>query len=284
MRTFQDWNDLRPGFVEADLVAHCGGDVEGAFLWTLTVTDVATGWVECQPLRLRSQQTVIQALERARQLLPFPLLGVDTDNGTEFINDGLIVYCADAEITFTRGRTGKKNDQCFVEQKNGAVVRQIVGYDRFEGERAYQQLAELYRAVRLYVNLFQPSVKLQAKTRDGARTTRRYDQAQTPLQRVVASGVLTADQQTYLEQVFATLDPVHLLRQISLLQDALWRYAIVPTTAETPATLPPEAVAFAQTHGLGPHAHQPATTLAFDATTLPKARSARRSKAPCHRR
>lgn len=143
IRTFQDWNDLTPGFVEADLVAHCGGAVEGAFLCTLTVTDVATGWVECQALILRSQHTVIQAMARVRQLLPFPLLGVDTDNGSEFINAGLLAWCAEAEVTFTRGRPGKSNDQGFVEQKNGAVVRQIVGYDRFEGESAYQQLAEL---------------------------------------------------------------------------------------------------------------------------------------------
>ncbi|MBA3469025.1 MAG: transposase family protein [Herpetosiphonaceae bacterium] len=280
IRTFQDWNDLAPGFVEADLVAHCGGATDGAFLCTLTVTDVATGWVECQALILRSQHTVIQAMERVRQLLPFPLLGVDTDNGSEFINAGLLGWCADAQVTFTRGRTGKSNDQCFVEQKNGAVVRQIIGYDRFEGEAAYQQLAELYRAVRLYVNLFQPSVKLQTKTRDGARTTRRYDQAQTPLQRVMASAVLTADQQVYLEQLFATLDPVHLLRQISLLQDALWRHAVVASTPVTPPALPPAALAFAQTHGLGPHAHAPTGGLGLDSTTLPKARASHRSTSP----
>jgi hypothetical protein len=123
IRTFQDWNEAQPGFVEADVVAHCGTSVEGAFLSTLTLTDVATGWTECLPLRHRGQETVIAALKRARQLLPFPLLGIDTDNGGEFINVELAAYCEQEHLTFTRGRPRKSNDQCFVEQKNGAVVR-----------------------------------------------------------------------------------------------------------------------------------------------------------------
>lgn len=160
IRTFADWSDEQPGFVEADLVAHCGSSVEGSFLHTLVLTDIATGWTECLALPHRSQETVIQALTRARRLLPFPLRGLDTDNGSEFLNAQLLAYCQAEEITFTRGRAYKKNDQCFVEQKNGVVVRQLVGYDRFEGRHAYAQLTELYRAVRLYVNFFQPSMKL----------------------------------------------------------------------------------------------------------------------------
>ena len=143
VRTFQDWDDARPGCMEIDLVAHCGWSTEGAFLQTLTLTDVATGWTECLPLLYRSQQGVIAALDHARQLLPFPLVAVDTDNGGEFLNGELFSYCAREQITFTRGRTGKKNDQCFVEQKNGSIVRQLVGYDRFEGDAAYRQLSEL---------------------------------------------------------------------------------------------------------------------------------------------
>lgn len=169
IRTFADWNDTAPGFLEADLVAHCGPRADGAFLSTLVLTDVSTGWVECQALFPRSQDQVLQAFRRARRLLPFPLLGLDTDNGGEFLNHELLAYCAEEHITFTRGRAYRKNDQCYVEQKNGAVVRQFVGYDRFEGERAYRQLVELYRALRLYVNFFQPSMKLQEKQRDGAR-------------------------------------------------------------------------------------------------------------------
>ncbi len=173
VRTFTGWDDVVPGFFEADLVAHCGPWAEGAFLQTLVLTDVATGWTECLALLHRSQHTVIQGIDRLRTLLPVPLLGLDTDNGTEFLNTDLLDYCTREEITFTRGRVAKKNDQCFVEQKNGAIVRQLVGYDRFEGEQAYRQLAELYRAVRLYVNFFQPSMKLRVKEREGGKLRRR---------------------------------------------------------------------------------------------------------------
>ena len=231
IRTFAAWDDVRPGFVEADLVAHCGGNAEGVFLYTLTLTDVATGWTECLPLLHRGQDAVIQALTAARRLLPFPLLGLDTDNGGEFINAAVLAYCAASEITFTRGRVANSNDQCFVEQKNGSIVRQLVGYDRYVGEAAYRQLAELYRAVRLYVNVFQPSLKLQTKHREGSRVRRTYDAARTPFQRVVASGVLDRPTRDRLEAIAAALDPVRLLRQIQTLQDALWRHAILPPSA-----------------------------------------------------
>jgi IS30 family transposase len=155
VRTFADWNETRPGFFEADLVAHCGWSTEGAYLATLVLTDVATGWIECMALLHHTQHAVIEAIEAARRLLPFPILGIDTDNGSEFLNAELLAYCEREGITFTRGRAYKKNDQCFVEQKNGAVVRQLVGYDRFEGQNAWLQLRELYRAIRLYVNFFQ---------------------------------------------------------------------------------------------------------------------------------
>jgi hypothetical protein len=112
VRTFANWNDTRPGFLEADLVAHCGTDAEGAYVFTLTLTDVATGWTECLPLLHRDQDSVLQALDRARQLLPFPILGLDTDNGGEFINAGLLAYCEREHITFTRGRSHRSNDQC----------------------------------------------------------------------------------------------------------------------------------------------------------------------------
>ena len=180
VRTFADWNETQPGFFEMDAVAHCGCRAEGSFLWSLVLTDVATGWTECLALRHRSQDAVIQAIERGRKLLPFTLLGLDTDNGGEFINYQMLEYCENEEITFTRGRANKKNDQCFVEQKNGNIVRQVVGYDRYEGEVAYRQLSELYRAVRLYVNFFQPSMKLVSKHRDGSKVRRKYDTAQRP--------------------------------------------------------------------------------------------------------
>ena len=230
LRTFQQWNEAKPGFMEADLVAHCGPSQEGSFLYTLTLTDIATGWTECLPLLNRNQEAVVSALKRARQLLPFPLLGLDTDNGVEFINMERLSYCEAEQLTFTRGRPQKSNDQCYVEQKNGNVVRQVVGYDRFVGELAYRQLAELYRALRLYVNCFQPSMKLQTKERDGRRVRRTYDHAQTPLQRLLASGVLPPAKQRELLCITEALDPLRLLTQLEHLQKALWRHAVPPDT------------------------------------------------------
>src|SRR5712692_295134 len=210
IRTFAEWNETRPGFLEADLVAHCGVDIEGGYLYTLTLTDVATGWTECLPLLYRSQETVLAALQRTRALFPFPILGIDTDNGGEFINEVLIAYCEQEHLTFTRGRPYLKNDQCFVEQKNGAIVRQVVGYDRLVGEQAYRQLTELYRALRLYVNCFQPSMKLQAKQRDGKKVRYVYDPAKTPLQRLLLSGILPAQKQQELLEVAHAFDPITL--------------------------------------------------------------------------
>jgi hypothetical protein len=126
VRTFAAWDDVRPGFMEVDLVAHCGGNAAGAFLATLVATDVATGWTECVALLHRGQDAVTHGLDQARRLLPMPLLGMDTDNGSEFINHAVIAYCAREAITFTRSRAYTKNDQCFVEQKNGSIVRQVV--------------------------------------------------------------------------------------------------------------------------------------------------------------
>jgi hypothetical protein len=225
VRTFTDWTDKRPGFLECDLVAHCGGDIERAFIYTLTLTDVATGWTECLPLRFRTQEGVVNGLERARSLLPFTVLGIDTDNGSEFLNAELVGYCERERITFTRGRAYKKNDQCYVEQKNGAVVRQFVGYDRFTGERTFRQLTEVYRALRLYVNFFQPSLKLRVKQRTGSHVHREFDAAQTPFQRLLASGALDAETRGRMAAVYGALDPVQLLRQVETLQDALWRQA-----------------------------------------------------------
>jgi hypothetical protein len=233
VRTFADWKENRPGFVEADLVAHCGGSTHGTYLNTFTLTDVATGWTECLPLIYRSQEEVLQALGRARQLLPFPLLGLDTDNGSEFLNVLLLEYCRREQITFTRGRAYRKNDQCHVEQKNGAVVRQVIGYDRYEGQQAYRQLTELYRALRLYLNFFQPSMKLLSKERDGAKVAKKYDRAQTPYQRVLASGVLTDATRQRLEGIYPALDPVKLRKQLETLQKAFWRHAL-EATAEAP--------------------------------------------------
>ena len=225
IRTFADWADTRPGFMEADLVAHCGGNSEGPFLHTLVLTDVATGWTECLALLRRTEADILQALTTARQILPFQLVGLDTDNGSEFMNYGLLAYCERETIQFTRGRARRKNDQCFVEQKNGSIVRQLVGYDRYEGSLAYRQLAELYRVVRFYVNFFQPSMKLTTKTRDGSQVTKRYDIAQTPYQRLSNSDALDPEVRDRLAAIYERSDPVDLLRQLEKLQDAFWRHA-----------------------------------------------------------
>jgi len=226
IRTFEEWNETQPGFLEADLVAHCGTDIEGGYPYTLTLTDVATGWTECLPLLYRSQETLLAAIQLARLLFPFPIVGIDTDNGGEFINEILMAYCEQEQITFTRGRPSLKNDQCFVEQKNGAIVRQIVGYDRLVGEHAYRQLIELYRALRLYVNCFQPSMKLLSKQRDGKKVRYVYDPAKTPLQRLLLSGVLPAKVQQELTEVAQALDSIRLLHQLEQLQLAVFRCAV----------------------------------------------------------
>ncbi len=163
VRTFADWDDVTPGFLEADLVAHCGGNTNGPFLNTLVLVDISTGWLECMPLLIKSGQDVIDGLRVADNLLPFTLQGIDTDCGSEFINDDLLDYCEDRLITFTRARTHRKNDQAHVEEKNGSVVRRLVGYDRFEGWKAWEALAQLYSVLRKYVNFFQPSLKLLEK-------------------------------------------------------------------------------------------------------------------------
>ncbi len=147
------------------------------------MTDVASGWTECFALLQRSAKGVVVAIQHIQKILPFPILGIDTDNGTEFINADLVEFCKLEQITFTRGRVHRKNDQCFVEQKNGSIVRQVVGYDRYDGLTALRQLSELYRALRLYVNFYQPSMKLKAKSRDGAKVSRTYFPTQTPLQK-----------------------------------------------------------------------------------------------------
>lgn len=154
---------------------------------TLTMTDIATGWTEIVPLLRKSEADVQAALEGIRSVLPFPLLGLDTDNGSEFINYSLLNFCEDNCITFTRSRAYRKNDQAHVEEKNGSVVRRMIGYDRFEGLPAWTGMAALYAKLRLYVNYFQPSKKLLRKTRDGFKTIKQYDKVKTPRQRLLDS-------------------------------------------------------------------------------------------------
>lgn len=222
VRTFADWNDTRPGFVEVDLVAHCGQSPTGQYLNSLNMTDVATGWTECLAVLNKSQRQVSKAVAAARQRFPFPLLGIDSDNGSEFINANLLRYCAQEGITFTRCREYHKNDQAHVEQKNWSVVRQFVGYDRYVGTAAQRKLEALYQVLRLYVNFFQPVQKLVSKERIGARVRKRYDTAKTPYQRVLESEHVSAHSKQHLREQYAGLNPAALLRQIEALQQDLW--------------------------------------------------------------
>ena len=175
------------------------------------------------------------AIVQARTRLPFPLLGLDSDNGTEFINDLLLRYCQQEQLTFTRSRPYKKNDQAHVEQKNWSIVRQVVGYDRFEGQRACEALAALYEVVRLYTNFFQPCMKLQSKERLGSKVKKRYDTARTPYQRVLESTLVTQESKDRLQAQYRTLNPVALLRQIHRAQETLWQLAVGGGSAEQSA-------------------------------------------------
>jgi len=225
IRTFADWDEAIPGFFEIDLVAHCGGDPNGAFLNTLVLIDIATGWLECMPLLKKSAADVISGIEVARTLMPFNLKGLDSDCGSEFINHDLLDYCEANEITFTRARTHRKNDQAFVEEKNGSVVRRLVGYDRFTGSKAWTALAQFYGVLRLYVNYFQPSLKLLSKQRDGARVSKQYHPAQTAYQRLLQRPDVSESTKAQLTNELHTLDPVNLMDELRTLQIQLWRYA-----------------------------------------------------------
>ena len=229
VRTFSDWGDPPPGFCEVDLVWHSGPTAKGSFVQTLVVTDIATGWTECAPLLVREQKLLTEVLTEIRKLLPFALLGFDTDNDSVFINETVRDYCLAQNITFTRCRPYRKNDQAWVEQKkNGAVVRRIVGYRRLEGLTAAATLAKLYATVRLFVNFFQPSFKLAEKERDGARVRKRYHKPATPYQRLMAHPGTPENVRQRLKQVYATLDPVLLLRDMRAAQLRLVEIADTP--------------------------------------------------------
>ena len=230
IRTFADWQENKPGFLEIDLVAHCGESTEGFYLHTLCAVDVASGWTECRQVWGKGQVRVRSAVHRVRQRLPFALLGVDSDNGSEFINQCFYTYCRQEEITFTRSRAYKKNDSCHVEQKNGNVVRRLVGYDRYTSKAAYQCLERLYDGVRLYVNFFQPSMKLVSKTRHGAKVNKVYDTARTPYQRLLEASVLTEAKRQELAATYHGLNPVRLLKQINSNLEQLWQMAVRPAS------------------------------------------------------
>jgi hypothetical protein len=222
IRTFIDWNEQQPGFVEVDLVAHCGDTTAGVYLNTLCLVDIYTHWCGLAALPNKGQIATFIALKAIRQRLPFPLLGLDSDNGSEFINDQLFRYCLDQHITFTRSRPYHKNDQAHVEQKNWSVVRQTVGYDRYESPEALNLLTAIYTDLELHVNFFRPTLKLSEKKREGSKVRKRYEPARTPYRRVIASPIVPDEDKTQLCQIYLGLNPLALQRQVEANLHLLW--------------------------------------------------------------
>ena len=222
IRTFTDWKENSPGFFEADTVAHCGDSVEGFYLNTLSAVDVATGWIECMGTWGKGQSRIQQGIHRIRQRLPFLMLGLDSDNGSEFINHHLFSYCQQEHIIFTRSRSYKKNDSCHVEQKNWNVIRRVVGYGRYSSHAALEALNDVYSYLRLYMNFFQPVMKIVSKTRQGARVHKIYDIAQIPYQRLLKYDTLSEDKHRDLQAIYQSLDPATLIDQINRSLEKLW--------------------------------------------------------------
>jgi len=235
IRTYSDWDDLKPGFLEIDLVGHDGGNAAGEFCYTLDITDVATGWTELAAVPNKAQKWVFEALQDLCKRLPFRVLGIDSDNGSEFINHHLFAYCNEHQITFTRSRPWRKNDNCYVEQKNWSVVRRMAGYARFDTPAQCEQLNQLYRLVRDYNNFFMPSMKLVEKVREGAKVRKRYDKPQTPFKRTMNDPTVSAKEKQRLSRHYETLNPAALHRQIRKIQNALAKSAVRPKDNEDAA-------------------------------------------------
>lgn len=229
MRTFNEWDDQQPGFLEIDLVGHDGGVIDSLHAFTLNAVDIASGWNSSTALKNKAQVWTLEGVEKIRAKLPFSLLGIDSDNGSEFINESLLNYCRDHKITFTRARPYRKNDSCFVEQKNYSVVRRAVGYQRFDTDTQLRLLNQLYEPLDLYTNFFQPSMKLKSKERHGARVTKKYHEARTPYQRLLDSSFIKEETKQLLRARYRTLNPAQLKRQIEALQRKLLATAISTT-------------------------------------------------------
>jgi hypothetical protein len=225
IRTFAEWNEQQPGFAEVDLVAHDGGLALGDFCQTLDLTDVCTGWTETEAVPNKAQVWVFEAIRTIRERLPFALLGLDSDNGSEFVNNELLRYCQQERITFTRARPYRKNDNCYVEQKNYSVVRQTVGYQRFDTTAELLLLKQLYLSLRLYTNFFQPTMKLKSKERFGSRVKKTYESPQTPYQRVLASAAVAAADKQKLKRQYKLLNPAALKRELDKLRKRLFALA-----------------------------------------------------------
>jgi Integrase core domain len=249
IRTFNDWGAPPPGFCEIDMVAHGGTSVSGSFIQTLTMVDIATGWTECLPLVARDGSLVVEAMTRAQSLFPWLIRGADFDNDSAFMNDVVVPWCREQKIEVTRSRAYKKNDQAFVEQKNGAVVRRLVGYGRFDGVETARVMARLYAAARLHVNFFQPSFKLKEKRREGAKVIKRYHVPATPYERALAHPQLSKAIKRRLRETYRSLDPIALLAEIRVAQDELGERIGKRGLSLAAAALPADPLRFARSLG-----------------------------------
>lgn len=225
IRTFSQWDEHQPGFVEIDLVSHDGGTPRGEFIQTLDVTDICTKWTETRAVKNKAQKWVFEALQDIIAHLPFQLRGIDSDNGGEFINAYLLRYCEAHKITFTRTRPYRKNDNCFVEQKNYSVVRKTVGYFKYDTPEELDLLNQIYRHLRLYTNFFLPAMNMIEKTRIGSKVRKKYDPPATPFHRVLAHPTVPEENKKVLRNLYAQLNPAELKRTICKLQDKLFDLA-----------------------------------------------------------
>jgi len=216
IRTWAQWDDAVPGFVEIDLVGHEGGNAEGEHCFTLTVTDIATGWTENRSVPNKARKWVLAALEDIAKIMPFPILGVDSDNGSEFINHHLLEWCQQRKITFTRSRPGNSNDGAHVEQKNWAVVRTVVGYHRYDTAAELLLLNKIW-VLQSLMNYFLPQQKLISKVRDGAKVTKKYDRPTTPQRRADRHEKVTEQDKTIMNDTLAEVNPAAVQRQIQAL-------------------------------------------------------------------
>lgn len=226
IRRGNDWDDSRVGFLEIDLVAHCGDNTHGEYVSTLDATDIKSGWTECRAVINKAQIHTFNAMIAIRKTLPFFMLGIDSDNGSEFINSHFLRYCQQEDLVFTRSRPNTSNDSCYVEQKNWSIVRQTIGYARFEGQAAVDILNEIYDNLRLLNNFFMPSAKLISKTRDGSKISKVHDKPLTPYRRLLASEDLTEKEKCALNETFKCLDPFLLRKQIDQLIRKLESFVI----------------------------------------------------------
>lgn len=215
IKTWADWDNAKPGFVEIDSVHHCGNSLYGEYIYTLDLVDVATGWNECCAHLGRGEYRTLEALKTIKGRLPFPLLGIDFDSGGEFVNYHLIKYCDQNYITYTRAREAIKNDQAYIEQQNYSIVRRFVGYQRLDTPEQAEMLNNLYLLLSDYQNFFQPVMRMKTKVRDGAKVTRKYDKALTAYQRVLKRKDIPKETKQKLRERYKKLNPKKLLLEIT---------------------------------------------------------------------